>query len=92
MPIYQYRDTKTGRTVEFQRAVAERDAVDAGLVRITVPERVVCFGLSSDKPEPGSAVDAVPRAFRQLEQTMPAREIVKESGFSVETVKRVWGM
>jgi hypothetical protein len=91
MPLYQYLD-EAGRTVELMRPVAERDLVPPGLRRITVPVRVGIAGTSNDLKEPGSAEDAIPRAYREMEQTMPAREIVRESGFTIDQVKAAWNM
>lgn len=91
MPVYQY-NCEDGRLVELVRCVAERDQVPAGLTRICVPIRIGIAGTTCDKLEPGSAVEAVPRAFRKLEEKVPAREIARESGFSVDTIKKVWSM
>lgn len=92
MPLYQYRDVQTGRLVELFRPVAGRDQVPAGLRRITVPERVGVQGTSSSPIDPGDADYQVPRAFRQVEEKMSAREIVRESGYTVDEIKRVWSM
>jgi len=92
MPTYQYRDEFTGCVVELTRAVAERDAVRAGLRRIPVPAALGVQGTSSAPQDPESAAVQVPRAYRDLERSMGARQIVRESGFSVEQVKRVWKM
>lgn len=42
--------------------------------------------------DPGAADQAVPRAFRQLEDSRNARDIAREAGFSVDTIKRTWGI
>jgi len=89
MPVYQYLDTTNNETVEMIRTVAERDNVPPNYKRVTVPQRVVVCGAARD---PYIADTQVPRAFRQLEEKVSAREIVRESGFSVEEVKQVWGM
>lgn len=91
MPVYQYRDERSGVIVELCRRVAERDCVAAGLRRITVPERLTVFGTSSDRLEPGSAVEAVPRALKALGNNQ-VNDMVKESGFSVDKFKEVWGV
>lgn len=91
MPVYQY-ESRDGSLVELVRSVADRDQVPAGLTRICVPVRVGIAGTTCDKLEPGSAMEAVPKAFRKLEETVPAREIVREGGFSVDTIRRAWGM
>lgn len=92
MPIYQYRNLHTGKLEDHWRTVAQRDAVPPGLVRITVPQRVGIFGTSSDPIDEQSAEYEVPRAYRQLEAKMPAREILKEGGFSVDQVREAWRM
>lgn len=92
MPVYQYRDVKRNVLVELLRPVADRDQVPAELVRITVPLHIAIHGSSSSPMDPHTADAEVPRAFRQLEQTMPAREIAREGGFSVEKIKEVWNM
>lgn len=86
MPTYQYEDTRTGQLVDLQKPVAERDQVPAHLKRITAPRSVRVLG-SRDPSEPEQAV---PRALRQMEEKMPAHEIVRESGFTVEQYKRIW--
>lgn len=89
MPTYEYQDTRTGETVELVRTVAERDNVPNHLKRLTVPRRVaVKFGLLAEI----DADNSVPKAFRDLEQTMPAREIARQAGFSIDHIKRVWAM
>jgi len=92
VPVYQYFDEEKRRIVEFVRPIAERDCVPAGLKRIPIPQRIAICGTSSSPIDPTSADSQVPKAFRDLEQKIPAREIVKESGFSIEKVKEVWGM
>jgi hypothetical protein len=50
----------------------------------------VAPGIRSGAKDPTSAEVAVPRAFRQLEQTMPAREIERQCGFKVKAIKKTW--
>lgn len=50
----------------------------------------VAPGFRRGAPDPTSAEVAVPRAFRQLEQTVPAREIERQSGFKVKQIKKAW--
>ena len=40
--------------------------------------------------DPGCADVAVPRAFRELEDTMPRERIERESGYTVKEIKRCW--
>lgn len=48
-------------------------------------------GLNTRAKDPTSADVAVPRAFRQLEQSgMPMREIERQSGFKAKQIKKVW--
>lgn len=86
MPTYQYEDQETGQLVELQKAVADRDQVPGHLKRITAPRSVRVLG-GRDPAEPDQAV---PRALRQLEEKIPAREIVQESGFTIEQYKQIW--
>ncbi len=58
----------------------------ANLKRITAPQTVRVLG-GRDPAEPEQAV---PKALRQMEEKMPAAEIVRESGFTVEQYKRIW--
>ena len=89
MPLYEYEDLKTGERVELCRAVERRDEVPPNLRRITVPKRLgVLMGALSD-----SDVDrAAPRAFRQLEDTMNAKDIARQTGFSIDQIRRAWAM
>lgn len=43
-------------------------------------------------PDPTSADVAVPRAFKALEQTKSARDIARKTGFSINHIKRIWGI
>lgn len=85
--MYEYEDVNTGRRVECIMKVEERDNMPAPWRRITVPKRVaVVFGLQAE-----TSVDvATPKAFRDLEQTMNYKQIEKESGFSVDHIKRTF--
>ena len=89
MPTYDYLDTETGRLVERTVAVEQRDAVPPTWQRIVVSAP----GLKLGAADPGSPEVAVPRALRQIEQTVPAREMARSmNAGSVETIKRVWKM
>jgi hypothetical protein len=90
MPVYEYEDEK-GDLVELVRPVAQRDAVPPNLRRITVPRRVAVHGTSSSPMDPESAVKQVPEAFRSLSR-QEERDFVRESGFTVDQVKKTWGM
>lgn len=92
MPLYKYRDTVTGETVEMVRRVSERDNVPPNYIRIPIPERIGILGTSSSPLDPHTAEAQVPKAYRQLEEKHGNREFLKESGFSTEEVKRVWNI
>jgi len=85
MPRYLYENRRTGRTVELFRRIEERDATGPDLRRLVAAPRVM-----RGAQDPTVADMAVPRAFRELEQTMPASEIARNTGFSVAKLKRVW--
>ena len=86
MPTYQYNDTRTGQLVELQKPVDQRDQVPSHLKRITAPRTVRVLG----GRDPAGPDQAVPRALRQLEEKVPAHEIVRESGYSIEQYKQIW--
>lgn len=89
MPVYQYEDARTGGVVELVRPVDRRDKVPVHLKRVTVPRRIEVLGVRLD---PGTAAASVPIAFRRLEETVPYREIERQSGFKAEEIKRVWDL
>lgn len=91
MPLYQYRDKKTGFLTELIRSVERRDDVPANLARVTVPARLAIFGTSNDPRDPHSADAQVPKAYRQLEEQQHGREWLKEGGFTVDQVRQAWG-
>lgn len=87
MPIYEYED-KAGNRVELFRTIERRDKVPAGLKRVvSVTGRGPFTGSAQD---PTCAEAAVPRAFKELEQTMPRREIERQSGFTTKQIKEAW--
>lgn len=90
MPLYQYHGPG-GEVLELQRPVADRDRCPPGFRRVTVPQRVALFGTSNDFQEESSAAAAVPKAFKELSNNEVNR-FVKESGFSVNQVKEIWGL
>lgn len=89
MPVYEYRDTRTGAIVEEVRTIAERDNVPPHLKRITVPRTLDVVGFRTD---PTSADGQVPQAFKQLEAKKHHRDIARETGFSTDDIKRIWAM
>ncbi len=53
-------------------------------------------GLALKVPDPTSADEAVPRALKQIEQTKPADQIVREMGWkptkrNINEVRKTWG-
>ena len=89
MPLYVYEDILTGRTVEKIMPVAKRDCVDANLRRVTAPQRVCVVTCCA--VDPSSADSSVPKALRDLEGGgVSAGVIAKESGFSVDQLKKIW--
>jgi hypothetical protein len=89
MPTYVYQHRTTGEQVERNVPVSERDNCAPDWFRVEVPSRV---GAHFNAKDPASADVAAPRGFRQLEQTMPASEIARQTGFSINHIKRVWDM
>lgn len=90
MPVYQYRNLRTGRIEEHFRTIAQRDLVPPGCVRITVPARVALFGTSSDPRDEASADFQVPRAYRQLEEKVGTAGVTRESIFTPSEVREAW--
>lgn len=94
MPLYDYENAK-GERVELERTIAERDCAPEGFRRVLstpassrrAPMSNLFTGQAGD---PGEAVRAVPRAFKELEESMPADRIARAAGFSVKTIKRAW--
>lgn len=50
----------------------------------------VAPGFGGRALDPQSAEVAVPRAFKQLEQTHSASKISRDAGFPVDYIKRAW--
>lgn len=91
MPVYEYVDAETGRTIELRRPVAERDAVAAGLRRVTVPRRVAIHGTGSGPRDPESAAAQVPAGLKAL-SNREVNGMVRESGMTVDQFKEAWGL
>jgi len=89
MPVYQYRGAQ-GELIELVRTIAERDQAPAGFARVTVPCRIGLTGLGAARLDPAQPEAAVPRAFRQLEDTLSHREILANSGYTADEVKQIW--
>ena len=52
MPVYQYEDTRNGKVVELEKAVAERDSVPRYLKRFSVPQRLTLVGVGEPLDNP----------------------------------------
>jgi len=52
MPIYQYEDSRNGKVIELEKAVAERDSVPRYLKRFTVPQRLSLVGVGEPLDNP----------------------------------------
>lgn len=93
MPLYEYEDVRTGERIELFRTIANRDRVPAVLKRVLVVGAAPAIGnglFTGQARDPQCAEAAVPRAFKQLEATMPSDRIARDSGFSVKEIKRAW--
>lgn len=89
MPVYEYTDTRTGKIVEEVHTIAERDNVPPHLKRITVPRTLDVVGFRTD---PESADGTVPKAFKQLEESKHHSDIARETGFTVDQIKKTWAI
>lgn len=49
-------------------------------------------GMRTGVIDPTLPERAVPKAFKDLEQTQSAAKIARDSGFSVKQIKRIWNM
>lgn len=87
MPIYEYLNTETGKIEERWLPVERRDDVPEHLKRVEVPRRL---GFVAGLTDPIDSDVSVPKAFRQLEDSVDYREIEKQSGFSKDEIRRVW--
>lgn len=89
MPTYVFEHKTTGQLIELVLPIADRDKAPKGYKRITVPFKVG-YANASHLREPGVDV-AVPKAFREIEQGgTSAREIARQTGFSVDHIRRVF--
>jgi hypothetical protein len=88
MPIYEYEEVTTGKRIELFQPVSRRNHAPDGFRRVIS----TCPGglFTGRAADPTSADVAVPRAFKQLEQTMPRDRIERDCGFSAKELKRVW--
>lgn len=87
MPIYEC-ETAAGVRVEVWRPVSLRDDLPAGYRRV-MPSRLGVI-VGEGTPDPGAVAQAVPRALKQIEQTMGHDRMAAGTGFSTKQMKRVW--
>ena len=91
MPTYEYYDSTTGKTVELQRRIAERDNVPPHLKRIVAPNIGGQGFMGRDCCREPGVDEAVPKAFREMElQGHSHHDICRQAGFSVDHIKRTW--
>ena len=91
MPLYEYKDEATGRIVELNRPVRLRNVCPPNFKRVfsrTGRPRIGNAGL----PNPAHAAQAVPRALKEMENTMTTSEIERQTGFNHKQLKRTWNI
>jgi hypothetical protein len=88
MPLYEYENIVTGERVEMFRPLGKKyDCPPDLLPVISLPGRPkIGVGI----PDPSDADQAVPRAFKECEQQLGTSEVVRQSGFTAEQIKKVW--
>ena len=89
MPLYEYEEAGTGRVIELCRPVRLRDDCPPNLKRVisrTGRPRIS----GQEAKDPSHADQAVPRALRELENTMPTSEVERQTGFSAKQLKKTW--
>ncbi len=89
MPLYVFENARGEQREEF-RTVARRDEAPAGFRRVAACRTATI--IPGAVLDPTSADAAVPRAFKELEQTMPADQIERVTGYSPRKIKEVWNM
>lgn len=72
-------------------AEARGHSLGAGMSKLAeILSSGIAPGFAQGAKDPQCAEVAVPRAFRELEQTTPASEIERQSGFKAAKIKRAW--
>ena len=89
MPIYVFENER-GEVREEFRTVARRNDVPPGWRRITACRTATV--IPGAVLDPTSADAAVPRAFKELEATMPVAEIERRTGYSRNKIKETWNI
>lgn len=87
MPLYEYENTLTGKLVELSRPMRLRDDCPPHLKRVI--GRTSCR-VGPGAPDPSHADQAVPRALREIEQTMGPGQLEHQTGFSKKQLRKIW--
>jgi len=86
MPIYQYEDSRNGKVVELEKAVAERDSVPRYLKRFTVPQRLSLVGVGEPLDNPlGVNQTNLFKGYYRQEQKLGSRF---RSQYTPDSIKR----
>ena len=86
MPVYQYEDTRNGKVVELEKAVAERDSVPRYLKRFTVPQRLTLVGVGEPLDNPlGVNQTNLMKGYYSQEQKLGSRF---RSQYTPDSIKR----
>ena len=88
MPIYEYENTLTGERIEMFRPLGQKYNCPPDLLPvISLPGRPK---IGAGVPDPSNADQAVPRAFREVEQQLGASEVERQSGFTAKQIRKAW--
>lgn len=90
MPLYEFENVTTGERREEFRHVKDRDQAPTGFRRISACRTATI--IPGAVLDPTSADAAVPRAFKELEQTMSTSEIERRTGYKRGQIKKIWNL
>ena len=86
MPVYQYEDSRNGKVVELEKAVAERDKVPRYLKRFQVPARLALVGVGEPLDNPlGVNQTNLMKGYYRQEQKLGSRF---KSQYTPDSIKR----
>ena len=86
MPVYQYEDTRNGKVIELEKAVAERDKVPRYLKRFQVPARLALVGVVEPLDNPlGVNQTNIMKGYYRQEQKLGSRF---KSQYTPDSIKR----
>lgn len=86
MPVYQYEDSRNGKVIELEKAVAERDSVPRYLKRFTVPQRLTLVGVGEPLDNPlGVNQTNLMKGYYRQEQKLGSRF---RSQYTPDSIKR----